>query len=100
MFKNLRNNTNGAANTWNVFVGIHDFFEEGKWVNIFSLPLSLAGYERWAIIEGTKQPDNGKGQEYYYEGPENCGALTVGEPGFNDVPCWMEFAYFCEKYPE
>ncbi|XP_069673030.1 hemolymph lipopolysaccharide-binding protein-like [Periplaneta americana] len=66
-----------------VFVGIHDQFEEGKFITVFSQSLNDTGYTKWS-----QEPSRGRA--------ENCGISNVkGEYG--DADCAETMAFICEK---
>lgn len=90
--KKERIHIKNAVNKWNALVGIHDRDEDDEWNTIFGEPLSSTGYKHWAEINDVKQPDNGRGW-----GKERCGAITPGAIGYNDVSCFGQFAFFCER---
>ena len=67
--------------TW---LGIHDLFEEGKWVTLTGETLEAAGYDVWEKNE----PNNGFKNEH-------CGILVHGG-GMNDIQCDRMIPFFCE----
>lgn len=68
-----------------VWIGIHDQFEEGKWVTLSGAPVESIGYEHWVR---PNEPDN-------LNGNQNC-ALLIEERGMDDVDCTHVHAYLCE----
>ncbi|XP_051154908.1 hemolymph lipopolysaccharide-binding protein-like [Leptopilina boulardi] len=69
------------------FLGIHDLYKEGEWVNVLGDSLSKSGYTRWSNEWGG-QPDNGGGKQ-------NCGVF-MKDGTLDDVSCDVPFAFFCE----
>lgn len=69
------------------FLGIHDLYKEGEWVNVLGDSLSKSGYTRWSNEWGG-QPDNGGGKQ-------NCGVF-MKDGSLDDVSCDVPFAFFCE----
>ncbi|XP_034933893.1 hemolymph lipopolysaccharide-binding protein-like [Chelonus insularis] len=67
----------------NIWIGIHDIFEENDWATIHDQPLSNVGWLKWAA----GQPDN------YYPG-QNCGSLTAR--GVYDDSCRILFPFVCK----
>ncbi|XP_076643424.1 hemolymph lipopolysaccharide-binding protein-like isoform X6 [Halictus rubicundus] len=69
-----------------VWIGIHDLFEQGKWVTVTGEPVAAMSYYPWAAGE----PNN----EF---GVEHCAALwKKHSDGIFDVPCSAKYSFICE----
>lgn len=93
MILKSKSNLKDALYDNEVWIGIHDQFENGDWLTIFGEPLESTGYVDWIIISDSQNPDN-------LFGKESCGAIVSSlTVGLNDLPCYNELAYICEFNP-
>ncbi|XP_076163717.1 hemolymph lipopolysaccharide-binding protein-like [Ptiloglossa arizonensis] len=78
----------GMVNVGEVWLGVHDRFEEGDWVTLTGESLESAGYNKWTNTLLMTHRRN-------FLGLEDCATL-LNSGGMNDRLCIQHKPFFCE----
>lgn len=78
------------SNVERAWLGVHDIFENNKFVTVLDEQLEQVNYAHWATINHFQQPDDGGSRKN-----QHCVTLWNGT-GMDDNTCRSRFPYFCQ----
>ncbi|XP_077297689.1 macrophage mannose receptor 1-like isoform X2 [Arctopsyche grandis] len=84
--KKLKSVVSGVSSNDYIFLGFHDQFTEGEYINEKGYSIEKHFYNTWSSGE----PNNGGGKE-------NCGSLSYSSGKLNDLPCAYIETFICQR---
>lgn len=75
----------GVDQAW---IGVHDLFEETKFVTVLDEELADVGYANWTSVYGVQEPNNSNDQD--------CVCIVNRGGGMDDNWCGTKMSYICK----